>query len=205
MTNSDFGSSHGPESGSGSAGPHQDDARTPAPRPVRIARWVWIAATLVGLVRSFVQLSDRQALTASLQAQVPQWSQEQVDAATNSTIALTLAMSALVVVVYVVLANRMQRGRNWCRVVLAVVGVLEAAGTLLTLLVISLLGMATVGEIAGVALGGSDIAFGIVIAIVDIAALVLMFLPESNQYFRDIARQRRFAPPAPPSDPSAFG
>lgn len=189
----------GPGSGPNAAEPGSTDAlgrrqappEDPAPQPVRIARWLWIAATLVGLVRSFVQLSDRQSLTAELAAQMPQWSQEQVDSAADSTVWLTLMMSVVTLAVYVALANRMQLGRNWCRVLLAVIGVLEALGTLFVLLVVAVLGSAAVARLAGTALSGTDIAFSLLVAAIDIAATALMFLPDANRFFREVARRPR--------------
>lgn len=184
-----------PEPGSADAlGRRQDPPEDPAPQPVRIARWLWIAATLVGLVRSFVQLSDRQSLTAELAAQMPQWSQEQVDSAADSTVWLTLMMSVVTLAVYVALANRMRIGRNWCRVLLAVIGVLEALGTLFVLLVIAALGSAAVTRLAGTSFTGTDIAFSLVVAAIDIAATALMFVPDANRFFREAARRPR--PPA---------
>ncbi len=187
--------SSGPNRGSaGSAhahGPRQDPPDNPAPQYVVIARWLWIAATLVGVVRSFVQLSDRQSLTGQLQAQVPQWSQEQVDSAADSAIWLTLLMSVVNLAIFVALANRMQLGRNWSRVLLAVVGGLEALGTLLLLLLLAVLGPVLVERMAGTPFGATDIAFSLVIAGIDIAAIVLMFLPDSNRFFRDVRRRPR--------------
>ena len=195
MTDPSSGRNGGAGPGSVDAfGRRQEPSDNPAPQHVRIARWLWIGATLVGLVRSFVQLSDRRSLTAELHAQVPQWSQEQVDSAADSTIWLTLAVSVATLAVYVAVANRMQLGRNWCRVLLTVIGALEAVGTLFTLLVVAALGSAVVERMAGTALGGTDIAFSFVIAGIDIAAIVLMFLPDSNRFFRDAAQRPR--PPA---------
>ena len=183
------------EPGSADAlGRRQDPPEDPAPQPVRIARWLWIAATLVGLVRSFVQLSDRRSLTAELAAQMPQWSQEQVDSAADSTVWLTLMMSVVTLAIYVALANRMRLGRNWCRVLLAVIGVLEALGTLFVLLVIAVLGSAAVTRLAGTSLSGTDIAFSLLVAVIDVAATALMFLPDANRFFREAARRPR--PPA---------
>lgn len=176
---------NGSESGPADAlGRRQDPPEDPAPQPVRIARWLWIAATLVGLVRSFVQLSDRRSLTAELAAQMPQWSQEQVDSAVNGTIMSVLLLSGAIVALYWALAARLLQGRNWARVVVAFVAGLRSLSTAFVVVALAAYGAETLGRMSGVPLGPTEIAFSLVTAVLDVAVLVLLFLPESQRHFR---------------------
>lgn len=160
-----------------------------APRFVRYAQWLWIATAVISFVRSLVQVADREKLVSGLHAQMPQWTQQQVDSAANSTIMSVLVMSGAVVAIYVALSTRLIHGRNWARVVITIVGGLRTVSTVFVLLALGALGMATLTRLSGVPLGPVDIAFSLVTAVVDVAAIVLLFLPESQKHFRAHGRQ----------------
>lgn len=173
------------------SGGSQSTQKRSVPRNVQLAHWLWIASAVVGFVRSIVQVSDRESLVSGLHEQMPQWSQEQVNSVTNSTILSTILLSLAILAVYASLATRMSQGRNWARIVITVIGGLRTVGTLFVLLALATLGMATLTRVSGVPLGATDIVFSLVTAMIDIAALVFMFLPDANKYFRESARLRR--------------
>ena len=64
--------------------------RPPLPAPLNIARWLWIAAALLGLVRAYVRLSDRRALATELRTALPDLSQTQLDDQINALIMFDL-------------------------------------------------------------------------------------------------------------------
>jgi hypothetical protein len=103
-----------------------------------------------------------------------------VDAAVSGTVLLGLLLSALVLGGYVLLANRMARGVNWARIVLAAFGVASV--------LFGALGL--VAAVSGVADGFGlhvrpvDVVLGTFGLLIDAAALVLMFLPAVGPYFR---------------------
>jgi hypothetical protein len=165
----------------------------PVPRSVDVARWLWIGTTVLGLVRSLVQLSDRGQLIADLRKLAPQMSQEQIDNAANSGILFTVVFSLAVLALYVMLATQLVRGRNWARVVIAILGGLSAIGTVIMLIAVFSAGPAAAIRATGVAVPSApwDIAFSLLVAAMDIVTLVLLFRPESNRFFRDSARARR--------------
>ncbi|QUH05288.1 hypothetical protein HUO13_34960 [Saccharopolyspora erythraea] len=163
------------------------EPKTPTPpRWLLLARRLWVAGVLVGFAGSFVRLSDRSALVADLRQHSPELRQDQVDSAVTSGIASSLMMSALSLLVYVMLSTRMVQGRNWARIVLTVLGGLNALGTAMLLLLIGALGFDMVNRLAGGTFTGVDIAFSVVIMFVNLAAIVLMFHPECNAYFREL-------------------
>jgi hypothetical protein len=184
--------------GAGVTGPDPTDAfgrRIPdsevtAPRSVQLARWLWIGSTLVGLARSLVKLGDRATLLSELRKMQPELSQQELDTATSSGILFSIVFSLAIVAIFVLLANRMAQGRNWARVVMTVIGGLSVVGTTLSLIVVALLGPSLTTQLAGVPIGAVDLMFGVVVIALDASTLVLMFRPDSNRYFRDIARQR---------------
>ena len=156
------------------------------PRPLLLARVLWIVGVVVGMVRSYVQLSDRERLIDQLSEAAPELTQTQVDAAANSGIMFTLLFSLLSLAVFVLLSQRMVQGRNWARVVLTVLGGFNLFGTLVTLVAFLALGRQGVMELAGVQLGVWELVFGVAIMGINAAAIVMMYQPESNRFFREM-------------------
>lgn len=163
------------------------------PRPVDLARWLWIASAVAGFVRSLVELSDRTNLVSELRRMAPQLTQEQVDSATNSGILLTVVSSLAILALYVAIAIRMARGRQWARVVMALLGGLSVLGTALVVVSTITLGPAGAAQISGIGMPvvPVDMVFGIVVVVIDVATLVLLFRPESNRFFRESGKARR--------------
>lgn len=173
-------------------GPGSDPAadRPPLPRLLNVARWLWIAAALLGLVRAYVQLSDRRQLSTDLRAALPDLSQTQLDDEINGLITFNLLYLLALLALYVSLSTRMTQGRNWARVVLTVFGGFGAFGTLGSLVLMSQLGQAELMRLTQVRVEPSDLVFGVLVTAVEVAALVLMFLPESNRFFSEAKRPR---------------
>ncbi|QFZ23583.1 hypothetical protein [Saccharothrix syringae] len=151
------------------------------PRPLHLARWLFIASAALGLVRFVVQLSDREMLIDQLRLQQPTLGQDELDAAATGGTFFGLLLAAALLLVYVLLANRMAQGRNWARVLLTA---LAAAGIL-----VGVLRLITVGSGLAAAFGLSvspvDLAFGVVTMVIDAVAVVLAFHPAAAAHFRN--------------------
>ena len=174
--------------------------RPPLPNPLNIARWLWIAAAVLGLVRAYVRLSDRRALATELRAALPDLSQTQIDEQINALIMFNLLYLLAVLALYASLSLRMTQGKNWARVVLTVFAGFGAFGTLGTLLLMSSIGRAELLRITQVRVETTDVVFGVLVTAVELVALVLMYLPETNRYFQATKRPRapqQWAPPPP--------
>jgi hypothetical protein len=156
-------------------------AAPPAPpRTVVVSRWLWIAGALLSAGRSVVRLADRRALVDELTHAVPHLGQDEVDAAVSGTVLLGLLLCALVLGGYVLLANRMARGANWARVVLAGLG---GASVLFGTISVVAVGAGVAGDL-GVRFGAVDTLVGVAGVLLDVAALTLMFVPASGGYFQ---------------------
>ncbi|MFI9007089.1 hypothetical protein ACIGNX_07665 [Actinosynnema sp. NPDC053489] len=164
------------------AGPPAATAPNPPPRPVDLARWLFILSAVIGLARFVVQLADRGMLIRELRDRQPTLSQDELDAAATGGIVFGLLVGAGLVLVYVVLANRMAAGRNWARVVLTV---LACGGIFLGVvrLVAAVSGFAAA---FGLVVSGVDLAFGVVTMVVDATAVVLMYQASVSGYFRSV-------------------
>ncbi len=157
------------------------------PRVLRLAWWVWIAATAVGFVRSVIQLTDRRMLLSRISEAAPDLSQSELDAAVNSGILLTLLLSLAVAAVYVLVANRMLRGRNWARVVTSLMAAFGVLGTFLALFGVVTLGSTVTVQSTTVRLGVLDIVFGVAVGALEVAFLVLVWHPDAIRFFRAAA------------------
>jgi hypothetical protein len=132
----------------------------PVPTTVQASFWVWVATvvlSLVGAVVGFAGSGDALAAARSANSGL-------TDAQLQAIVTGTLIFAAVIAVVfaglYLLFAFKARAGRNWARITLTVLTVLR------------LLALA-----AGVTL------FGVITVVGAIVATVLLFLPESNQYF----------------------
>lgn len=171
--------------------PVKDNQERPAPpQALVVARWLWIASVLVGVVQAFVELFDRARLIDQLRTVQPELDQMQLDELANSTITFTFTIKLLTLLVYLMLARRMLEGTNWARVVLTVFGGWGIFSAVLTVALLAVVGTGPLQELMPVSLTWTDALFGGLAAAVSVAAIVFMFRPEANRFIRE-ARQRR--------------
>jgi hypothetical protein len=174
------------------------DPEPSAPQSLLVARWLWIGSVLVGIVQAFIQLVDRPRLISELRKLDPNMSQLDLDAAANSGIMFTFLLKAMILMAYVLLSKRMLEGRNWARVVLTVFGGFGVFNALVTVLTVSVVGSALLSELTGVAITWVDVVFSVAVMLVEIAAIVFMYRPESNRFFQAVRNRRTPGhPPGP--------
>jgi hypothetical protein len=161
------------------------------PRSVDVARWLWVAGALLSAVRSYLALADRQALRDQVTSLEPALSMQQVEAVVNGEVIMGVLFAAVVVALYVVVANKMRAGRPWARVLLSLFG-----GLFVLLGGLGLFGVANgLAAATGVSVDPAELVLSAVGLVVDVAALVAMWLPPSNNYFRTAAAARFAVPP----------
>ena len=161
------------------------------PRSVDVARWLWVAGALLSAVRSYLALADRQALRDMVTQLEPSLSMQQVEAVVNGEVIMGVIFAAVVVALYVLVANKMLAGRSWARVLLTFFGAI-----FVLLGGLGLLGVADgLAATTGVSVDPAELALSVVGLVVDIAALVAMWLPPSNDYFRAATAARFTVPP----------
>ncbi|MGW5055416.1 hypothetical protein [Actinokineospora sp. NPDC004072] len=142
------------------------------PRTVTIAFWLWIAVSAVLLLSLAGALTiDRASVEQALREANTGISGDQLKQAADVFVAVAIALPLIFLVAFVGCAFPMRAGRNWARIVLTVFGGL--------LILLTLLG--TAGANAGVAVA--------IIALVA-AAIVPMYVRDSNEYFG--ARRRAY-------------
>ncbi|GAA4620941.1 hypothetical protein [Saccharopolyspora hordei] len=172
--------------------PEQGPQGPQVPQSLLTARWLWIGSVLIGIVQAFVQLADRARLIDELRRVDPNLTQTQLDAAANSGIMFTFLLKALILMVYVVLTKRVLEGRNWARVLLTVFGGFGVFNALVTLLTVGVFGPAVVQQLTGVSITWVEVLFSLVVAAVEVAAIVFTFRPDANRYVREAAPRPAF-------------
>lgn len=170
-------------------GQDEEQQEPTVPRRLVLAWRLWVAGACVAVLRSAAQFVDRHGLIENLNRMRPEMHQSQIDDLANSTIMFGLLWAVLVALVYVVLANRMLRGRNWARVVLTVFGGFTALNAVLLALVVTAVPADLLREIAGRGVSGWEVLAAGVGAALHVAAIVCMFLPDAHRFFRRTPRQ----------------
>jgi hypothetical protein len=163
------------------------------PRTVDVARWLWVAGALLSAVRSLIVLSDRQGLRDQVRQVDPTLFGQQVEAVVNGEIVLGVLFSAAVVALYVLVANKMRGGRSWARVLLTFFG-----GLFVVLGALGMFGVADgMATAQGLTVDPLEVALSALGLVLDVAALVAMWLKPANDYFRTMSVQLVMPPQQP--------
>jgi hypothetical protein len=152
-----------------------------APNEVRASFVLWLAAVAAGVFETILAIIEAVSGQSAL--------------GTGGVI-IGVSMRLLIFSVVVYVASRMLRGRNWARLVL-VIG-LGVFGTLS--IVIGPVSWLAEGHTIGEFVAGADLMLllfassRVVHLMAVFGALVLMFRPAANEYFRAARSARRLAP-----------
>ncbi|RJQ77208.1 hypothetical protein D5S17_16000 [Pseudonocardiaceae bacterium YIM PH 21723] len=174
----------------------EDTAPRP-PRSVVRSRWFWIGAAVVAAGRALWELADRATLVDTIRKGAPELSQDQVDANVSGAIMVSVLWAAVLLMLYVLLANRMLIGRNWARIAMLVLGFFEVIGGAVGLGAVAA-GMATR---LGFHITGPSIAFAVVSRLLEAVAIGFLLHPTATQYFK-LMSIRRPRPPIHPHSPT---
>ncbi|MEV0676579.1 hypothetical protein AB0I60_08645 [Actinosynnema sp. NPDC050436] len=149
--------------GSTSTGP-----ALPVPKEVQVSFWIWIAGAALSAIGGLLAFTQRDAIAELLRGapQTANLPQDEFDALVSANIMITAVVGLVFAGLYVLFAFKARAGRNWARVVLAV---LTALGLLSTLLV------------------GATIS-GLLTSLISVVAVVLLYLPNSKAYFDSAKR-----------------
>lgn len=144
----------------------------PRPKEVDLSFWLWVTSFVLGLVGLvfFVGEFDTIRDTAMEEArrQGGAIDEAQLDSITTTALVVGVIFSGLVSAVQLLLAFFMRKGRNWARIVLAVIGGLGVLSGFFSL----------------TAESGGQLALTVVSLIILIGAIVTMFLPGASPWFR---------------------
>jgi hypothetical protein len=138
------------------------------PKEVEISFGLWIATLVLGLIGvalSYSQIKQVQAqMINQMVAQNPPINQSMIERTASSAFVFGIVLWLLVVAAMFAFVFLMRAGRNWARIVLAVLGGLYV--------LFSLMGVVVAGSLAG-----------LLHLLLLVGAIVTMFLPAANAWF----------------------
>jgi hypothetical protein len=141
------------------------------PREIMAAFWCYVVAAVVILVGGVLSLGAKQTLVDSLQANNTNLTPTQIDQLASGTLTVLLVVAVIVAALFLLFAFKLRAGRNWARIVLAIIAVLE---------LISLLngrGSASVLSYIGI--------------LAAVIGAVLSWMPNASAYVSAVKRSRR--------------
>ncbi len=155
--------------------------RPPRPQSVDTAFLLWLVGAGVGILSSIFALITAQAYAKAVAEQVLGRS---IDSAVlDSAVASTspayggTIFSIILFAVWIAIVFQMRNGANWARIVLAVLGGLGVIGGVVSLF--------TFGVLFSIGFFGVIQAlFSLVSLAVTVGALIFMFKPDANHYFK---------------------
>ncbi|WIX75046.1 hypothetical protein QRX50_26220 [Amycolatopsis carbonis] len=133
-----------------------------APSTVLGAFWLYLVSTVVAIAGAVVLVADKQTIVDAIRtAGRGQLTDPQIQQAANVGLWVAVAVAVVIALIYLWLAFKLKAGRNWARITL----------TILTLL-----------QIVSLVAGRGGTVLGYLSAGAAVVALVLAFLPPSNAY-----------------------
>lgn len=145
------------------------------PNEVDTSFWLWISAFLIGVVGLILSYPQVQEIKAQVMSQAlaedPTLDRATFESAMTVGFAFALGLLLLFLAMQIVFVFLMRGGRNWARIVMAVLG-----GVFL------LFGL--VGLLLGPTSGSGFSVLGLVQVLLVIGAIVMMFRPAANAWFQ---------------------
>lgn len=161
--------------------PSWPDDSAPAPEQPQHVRWaVWLmyAGAALSLISIFFGFGDRADLRSQaakqLKASGTKVTPDQVDAAVNVSLALSVVIGLIAVALWLLIAWKSGQGRNWARMLGTILGVLNVLLTAMSL------GGASVTGVTGAGLAG---VVSILMAAVALVVVVLLWTTPSRSWF----------------------
>ncbi|HEX6340170.1 hypothetical protein [Umezawaea sp.] len=141
---------------------------TTPPTTIIAAFFGFLANTVTSLVSIAVLAGSRDQLVDTLrQSSGASMTEEQLQSSATVGLAFAIGVAALIALVDLWLAFKLKAGRNWARIVLTVLTLLQLASILTT---------------------DGNTAIGYVSCAIAVIAVVLSFLPASNAYIAGVKR-----------------
>jgi ABC-type transport system involved in cytochrome bd biosynthesis fused ATPase/permease subunit len=142
--------------------------KPPIPREIHVAFWVWVLSTVLS---SVLQILDSKAFVEILRKQMAAASSPEVQFDQGTAMTIYIIAVVAVAALMLLFAWKMRAGRNWARVVLAVLAVLGLWNQARSV--------------------GLSEPLAVVGALITATALVFMFVPAAHAYFAQFRRPRQ--------------
>ena len=146
-----------------------EPSRPPVPQSVTRAVQIMYVGAVVSLIGIVVDLTTLSSTKSKIQSQHHDWTVTQVNNAEHVAIGIFIVSGLLGAALWIWMAQANKAGRSWARIVATVLFAID------TLNVAA--GAATPG-------GGATRLYGLVIWLIGLAAIILLWLRTSSDYFR---------------------
>ncbi|HEX4720871.1 MAG TPA: hypothetical protein VH333_00045 [Pseudonocardiaceae bacterium] len=141
-----------------------------APQTIMASFWCFIGAAVIVLLGGLLTTGDKQAILDQLRtANTSNLSESQLESLAGTAVVIAVVATVIIAGLYVLFAFKVRAGRNWARIVLTIVAVLD------------LLALVT---------GQGGAAVGYIGALAAIVGCVLSYLPSSAAYFAAVKAAR---------------
>ena len=142
------------------------------PTEVQASFWCFIAAAVVVLVGGLLSLGARQQIVDTLRANnTGNLTADQLNQVASVTLTVLLVVAVIIAGLFVLFAFKVRAGRNWARITLAIIAILD---------LISLLNSRGSASILSY--------IGVIAAVV---GAILAFTPKASEYMAAVKRARR--------------
>jgi hypothetical protein len=138
----------------------------PQPRPpgsITASFWLYIISALVGIVGGILVFSDKQRIIDAVHKSNPKLTDTELHNTANVATAIALGFAVVAFLLYLLFAAKMRAGRNWARIVLTI------------LVILNVISLVTNKGTLGVEYVGT---------VLLVIATVLAYLPASNAYIK---------------------
>jgi hypothetical protein len=133
------------------------------PQAIMVSFWCFVGAAAIALLGGLLATGDKQAVLDQLRTTNPNHlTESQLQSVASTAIVIAVVATVIIAGLYVLFAFKLRAGRNWARIVLTIVAVLDL------LALVSGQGGAAIGYIG---------------ALAAIVGCVLSYLPNSSAYF----------------------
>jgi len=156
-----------------------DNIPAPAPISVVVSMWAWIfscVVPLLAIVYSLTRLDDvRTHLQGTALIETPDKTAESIDRVVTITVSIALVSLAVPIIFEIILAILMVNRRNWARMMLLLFGLIGIPAAAIAFGALSDDGAAN----------KNNLTIGISVqALLVLFAIIVMFLPSANYWFR---------------------
>jgi len=147
----------------------------PAPASVIHAVRLMFVGAALGVAYLVVVLSTRSTLRAAIAKKDPSFDAHKLDSVVNVSTVSALGVGVVYLVLFVLLALQLPRGKNWARVVTWVINGLVIIG-----------GLASVGQ----PIADATLVVSLIRAVIGLAIVLLLLQRSSNEFFKPPAQIR---------------
>jgi hypothetical protein len=151
-------------------------APTPPPSILTAVKLMYAGAAL-SAISFLTSLLTQESVRDQIAEANPDYTEEQLDTTVAFGVAFAVVIGLIAILLWVWMAESNRRGKSWARVVATVLGALNIVFTVVGLLL---------GQSSGLV-----VVFSLVSAVLAAVILYLLYRPESNAYYEEVADIRR--------------